>query len=133
MVLLIDFIFISNNVQFNRTTSAWGTCSVTCGLGVQLRTVTCTLNGVAVSESFCDSAKPATSKSCILAACPHYKWKAGAWSTCSVTCGSGVKTRTVNCVQVGTNTVVDKSLCMLHNKPSPAKVCRPGPCPGCNW
>jgi hypothetical protein len=70
--------------------SAWSTCSVTCGLGTQMRTCTdplpsgggATCSGVATQP-------------CTLGTCPapvNGGWSA--WGSCSVTCGAGTQTRT---------------------------------------
>jgi hypothetical protein len=49
-------------------------CSVTCGTGVSVRTVTCrSLDGKEVPESSCSTMenKPASSQKCIKQACQH--------------------------------------------------------------
>ncbi|XP_025113419.1 uncharacterized protein LOC112575657 [Pomacea canaliculata] len=55
------------------STGAWSACSLTCGKGVQTRTITCVKDATSnepVSDSLCDaSAKPNEQQSCVLAVC----------------------------------------------------------------
>ncbi|XP_042884223.1 A disintegrin and metalloproteinase with thrombospondin motifs 7-like [Penaeus japonicus] len=44
---------------------------------------------------------------------PYYQWHAGNWSECSVQCGGGVSTRTVQCRDQVTATLADPRLCDL--------------------
>jgi hypothetical protein len=59
-------------VQTSSQLSLCSQCSVTCGTGVSVRTVTCrSLDGKEVSESSCSSveSKPASSQICTKQAC----------------------------------------------------------------
>ncbi|KAK3699418.1 hypothetical protein QZH41_018585, partial [Actinostola sp. cb2023] len=118
-------------------TSAWSPCTRTCGLGTQSRTIACR-NEIAertyenVADSLCPGSKPIgeTSQECNKIACPP-EWIAGAWSTCSVTCESGVKTRTLTCSARTEGGVVKTRLdryCVNIPKPTALQVCILKPC-----
>lgn len=84
----------SSPVDCVRTTSAFGTCSTTCGSGTQTRTTS------TVQESnggLPCTAAPSLSQSCDLGACPAPVACVPLFSEygmCSVTCGGGFQTRT---------------------------------------
>jgi hypothetical protein len=49
---------------------AWQDCSVTCGTGVRLRKITCTLDDETVNDSLCDrGSKPSAIEGCYLPKC----------------------------------------------------------------
>ncbi|KAK3270624.1 hypothetical protein CYMTET_20985, partial [Cymbomonas tetramitiformis] len=84
--------------------SAWGVCSAECGGGSSMRTVSCmdSRTSVAVSESLCvSSARPASSESCNNLPCPSYEISYGSWGECSKTCGGGIQSRTIQCIEGG--------------------------------
>ncbi len=63
-------------------------CSVTCGSGVETRTVTCVdQNDITVQDTLCDNeglAKPVTTRACTLAACGTiYTFVTGTYSEVS--------------------------------------------------
>lgn len=55
------------------------------------------------------------------------EWKLGPWSECSVTCGTGTKTRSVICVQAGTN--IYATGCPAESKPTALEPCQMTTCP----
>jgi len=115
----------------------WGTCSKTCGSGVQTRTVTCknTVTKVDVTPTtLCMGTKPASSQSCATTSCPTYRWVTSAWSTCSRTCGNGVMTRSVTCVNsaTGVDVTVSDSFCTM-TKPTASSVCGTNACQDYHW
>lgn len=58
------------NCTYSWTTSAYGSCSLTCGGGAQSRTVQCKRHdGTIVADSYCAGTKPAVSQSCNTQAC----------------------------------------------------------------
>ncbi|XP_063687572.1 uncharacterized protein LOC134820861 isoform X3 [Bolinopsis microptera] len=74
--------------------SAWSDCSVTCGDGVRTRTKTCDNPAPAAGGNYCEGQGSET-KTCSGPVCPtHGNWgEWSGWSSCSVDCGKGVKSR----------------------------------------
>eukprot|EP00963_Diacronema_lutheri_P002890 scaffold226_cov271-Pavlova_lutheri.AAC.2 len=69
---------------------------------------------------------------------PTYDWITGSWSECSETCGGGIQTRNVACVDATTNAIVDDAECSgsrpaterecnIHACPVPPQDCQYGP------
>ncbi|KAI5644724.1 immunoglobulin i-set domain-containing protein [Phthorimaea operculella] len=85
-------------------------CSATCGGGYKMSLAVCRdrLTGSDVPEQLCDaSSKPQSSVvRCNVHPCPH-KWYVGEWSSCSTTCGGGVRTRRVICARSANVTRAD--------------------------
>jgi len=69
--------------------STWGACSASCGGGTQSRTCTNPPASNGGSDCTGDSTQPCNEAECSPV---HGDWTA--WSTCSLTCGGGKKTRT---------------------------------------
>eukprot|EP00958_Prasinococcus_capsulatus_P023825 scaffold3619_cov328-Prasinococcus_capsulatus_cf.AAC.12 len=110
----------------------WGTCSATCGGGMQSRTVECvSSSGTAVDDSECAETKPVSSQECNTQACTTYSWNKGSWGTCSESCGGGMQSRTVECVSpVGTG--VADSEC-AEAKPASSQSCNTQACLTYEW
>ncbi|XP_077998788.1 uncharacterized protein LOC144451758 [Glandiceps talaboti] len=113
---------------------AWGECSATCGTSFRVRTVTCNLLGedTQVDSTLCTNAGlvlPTTVETCAVPSCNSYS--VGAWGECSATCGTAFRTRTVNCVTIGTSEVVDSSNCAAQGleQPSSTELCTVPLCP----
>ncbi|ELU06312.1 hypothetical protein CAPTEDRAFT_158288 [Capitella teleta] len=113
----------------------WGQCSVTCGGGIQHRMVICQMpNGQMKPDHFCDiRERPPISRECQKTSCHPGKhketyWDKSSWTSCSVTCGRGRKSRQVWCVdQKGTK--LPDALCPLSKRPRVSKRCKHGRCP----
>lgn len=124
----------SCNVQACAGTYTWnigeyGNCSQTCGGGTQTREVICqNQSGQTVNDNNCPTPKPATSRSCNLDPCPpeSYEWEIGNYSSCSKSCGGGIRTRTVVC-RKNDGTVADSNLCP-QPKPQESETCNTHPC-----
>lgn len=100
--------------------TAWSDCQSDCS-GLKTREVTCVSDEAGqkkvVGDSECAGARPQSALPCSRHNCPS--WSAGAWSGCSVTCGLGVKQRSVSC----TNQTGDLSHHCRGEKPAETEVC----------
>ncbi|XP_030827982.1 A disintegrin and metalloproteinase with thrombospondin motifs 9 [Strongylocentrotus purpuratus] len=105
----------------------WSACSVTCGVGEELREVACYQEGTKVDSRLCDSlTKPDARQRCEQKRCPH--WAPGQWESCSVTCGSGYQRRTVGC-RTFDGQWLDESECSAGAKPIVEQECKLPDCP----
>uniref|UniRef100_A0A672PBD5 ADAMTS-like protein 3 n=1 Tax=Sinocyclocheilus grahami TaxID=75366 RepID=A0A672PBD5_SINGR len=83
--------------------SVWNPCSVSCGVGLQTRSVSC-VRSVAgnrtesVSSKECLERRPPELQACNQVACPP-AWDAEEWQQCSHSCGRGTQWRKVYCKQ----------------------------------
>ncbi|XP_041481881.1 uncharacterized protein LOC121429044 isoform X7 [Lytechinus variegatus] len=110
---------------FFYVTNPVGDCSVTCGDGIQQLAVTCqNLDGMTVDDANCASLqRPASSEVCMREPCSEvYRYGATTFSVCSVTCGTGMQTRTVYCLNEA-NRVVDEAFCSNLERPSESQSC----------
>uniref|UniRef100_A0A3Q4N4X1 ADAM metallopeptidase with thrombospondin type 1 motif 20 n=1 Tax=Neolamprologus brichardi TaxID=32507 RepID=A0A3Q4N4X1_NEOBR len=107
----------------------WRECSVTCGVGVQKRDVYCRLKGTGrVLEDLCDArARPPTARPCQTAECTHYTWVADEWKECNATCGEGVRSRKVVCMDPGM-TPAQGDYCDPLARPPLLQPCKEAPC-----
>ncbi|XP_044798653.2 hemicentin-1 isoform X3 [Bubalus bubalis] len=80
------------------TWQPWGTCSVSCGKGTQIRTRLCNNPPPSFAGSYCDGAETQI-QVCNERHCPiDGKWATWtSWSACSVSCGGGARQRTRDC------------------------------------
>ncbi|XP_008195650.1 thrombospondin type-1 domain-containing protein 4 [Tribolium castaneum] len=115
----------------------WSPCSVTCGEGVQHYVPQChqelsTGRSVVTNEGSCPRPKPPSqAKPCMMDPCESIRdnelpqtperleWSVGAWSACSVSCGTGHRTRSVTC---------PSGRCPPEDRPKYAEYCENGPC-----
>nr|XP_023024406.1 papilin-like [Leptinotarsa decemlineata] len=106
---------MNTTCQYLWYASQWSECSVSCGKGVQTRTVFCgvsTVNGVEKVEiEKCDPSKHfETLKNCTgdNEECEG-EWFSGPWGKCSKPCGGGERTKKVLCIK--DEEVVDPTAC----------------------
>ncbi|XP_017280562.1 thrombospondin type-1 domain-containing protein 4 isoform X2 [Kryptolebias marmoratus] len=115
--------------------SAWSECSVSCGPGVQQRQLQCRqsfgMRSTMVHPQHCAHlTQPESTQACELQLCSHWEVSSN-WSTCSVDCGLGRRTRSVRCVSDQGGVVSDNE-CNSRLRPQGSEECNMGPCVT-NW
>ncbi|XP_033127166.1 uncharacterized protein LOC117124937 [Anneissia japonica] len=123
-----------DNCQYQ--SGAFGACSVTCGAGTMTRSVSCVNIGTSttVDSANCVAAgltQPSTTQPCNPAVCTTSYLFVTSTYMCSVTCGTGVETRTVSCATSSTFQIVDDQLCLDAGlaKPESERICTLSDCP----
>ncbi|XP_025899013.1 ADAMTS-like protein 4 [Nothoprocta perdicaria] len=105
---------------------AWSPCSGSCGVGTQQRDVRCHLRGHPAPAARCASRlPPAATRSCPLPACGRWEVQSP-WSTCSVPCGQGQRSRAVRCVS--TQGPMHSEAACPPPRPPARQPCNMGPC-----
>ncbi|OQR71707.1 papilin-like, partial [Tropilaelaps mercedesae] len=113
-------------------TSKWSSCEE-CGSFIQTRRVECVLeNGRIYNEAFCaGQPKPETERECENPPQCEHRWFTSEWSTCSVSCGHGFRTRAVFCGKIEINAtcsdMVEDSNCH-GSKPVEKEACENSQC-----
>uniref|UniRef100_A0A8C2RT26 A disintegrin and metalloproteinase with thrombospondin motifs 18 n=1 Tax=Capra hircus TaxID=9925 RepID=A0A8C2RT26_CAPHI len=118
--------------------TSWSECSVSCGLGVRKREVKCSEKAfqgklITFPERRCRSIKRPNldlEETCNRGPCPWHREgpipdRFLPLLQCTVTCGGGVQTRSVHCVQQGR----PSSSCLLRQKPPVLRACNTNFCP----
>lgn len=105
---------------------SWGTCSTTCGPGVQVGTRTCTNPTPQYGGQQCQGDSQ-TTQACNPGPCPiNGGWSDWTdWSQCSVGCGSGTQTATRTC----TNPSPQYGGANCQGDSSQTRTCNTDPCP----
>ncbi|XP_077105471.1 A disintegrin and metalloproteinase with thrombospondin motifs 8-like isoform X2 [Ranitomeya variabilis] len=97
----------------------WSQCSKTCGSGWKRRTVECLDVEGGPSDQCPQELKPEDIRVCEDLPCPM--WRVGSWSYCSQTCGEGIRTQRVYCLDyMGKET--EEGTCDSRKRPSGAKA-----------
>ncbi|CEF59256.1 A disintegrin and metalloproteinase with thrombospondin motifs 9 [Strongyloides ratti] len=92
----------------------WTECSRTCDGGIQVRHASChDASSKDVNPNLCPRNELSTRQQCNTQPCRQ--WKFGPWSSCSVTCGSGVESRTAQCIDNSGKTLPD-DMCDIQQK-----------------
>uniref|UniRef100_A0ACB8FPN3 Uncharacterized protein n=1 Tax=Sphaerodactylus townsendi TaxID=933632 RepID=A0ACB8FPN3_9SAUR len=125
----------------------WGVCSVTCGHGYQMRAVKCVsgiYGTILDDETECNSAiRPRDNQECEMSSCTEIiklwpvslpviqtdkvtQWRFGSWTPCTVTCGNGIVTRQVVCVNH--HQQIDENYCDPEGRPAKEQECKMPPC-----
>uniref|UniRef100_A0A8C5PJA5 ADAM metallopeptidase with thrombospondin type 1 motif 8 n=1 Tax=Leptobrachium leishanense TaxID=445787 RepID=A0A8C5PJA5_9ANUR len=98
----------------------WSPCSKTCGSGWQRRNVECQNVEGGASDQCSPELRPEDIRHCADLPCPM--WTAAAWTQCSQTCGEGVRTQRILCIDY-TGKEADEEKCdprkRLPEVPSP--------------
>ncbi|XP_054232895.1 papilin isoform X8 [Homo sapiens] len=107
----------------------WGECSVSCGVGVRKRSVTCRgERGSLLHTAACSlEDRPPLTEPCVHEDCPllsDQAWHVGTWGLCSKSCSSGTRRRQVICA------IGPPSHCgsLQHSKPVDVEPCNTQPC-----
>nr|XP_019955890.1 PREDICTED: thrombospondin type-1 domain-containing protein 4-like isoform X1 [Paralichthys olivaceus] len=115
----------------------WSECSKRCGPGTQHRQVIClqvthvhangTESSVTVAPELCGlSDKPVTKSTCQLKICSQWEVRSE-WSSCSVPCGVGQRSREVVCLS-NQGDVEEDEECNMNLKPDTLQNCDMGAC-----
>ena len=103
--------------------SDWSECSETCGGGIQIRTRE-VLEPAQNGGAGCPTLEE--TRECNTDPCCELGWEIGDWTVCSASCGSGVQTRMVVCVDCGGVTLLDSDC--PQPKPETSQTCNEQPC-----
>ncbi|XP_061172602.1 ADAMTS-like protein 1 isoform X2 [Saccostrea echinata] len=116
----------------------FGMCSVSCGGGIMHRDVECIQEFAAryrhvihLPDNMCEQPIPTRNRKCNKIDC-HSEWMTGAWSQCSVTCGSGYQSRDVYCIKKnakGHYINITSDLCDSNKQPIDVQNCNQTVCP----
>ena len=121
-------------ITYRWTLGPWGTCSRSCGGGLQTRVVHCVAsnNNEAVSSSFCKEKEPGKIQKCNLNQCDSFEYRTTAVSRCTKSCGGGLRVKIVYCINKRTGVSVSNSFC---SGPSPPRIekCNVQDCPVFQW
>ncbi|XP_069073092.1 A disintegrin and metalloproteinase with thrombospondin motifs 18 isoform X1 [Pleurodeles waltl] len=128
------------NERLQWAISSWTECSTTCGPGMQRRELKCSEKGIhgkliAFPHRRCKNVeKPMIEleQACNVGACPTQtgysslsRWYSSPWQQCTVSCGGGIQTRTVQCLRHGR----PSAGCLPTQRPTSSKACNTNFCP----
>ncbi|MBN3299415.1 ATS18 metalloproteinase, partial [Amia calva] len=134
------------NDRLQWVTSVWSECSTSCGLGTQKRELRCSeksLEGTYTEfpPRRCRNLKKPNvelQQACNKGTCPGPRppsgrttsvvvsgWYSSPWQQCSVSCGGGVQTRSIQCLRQGR----PAAGCLPHQRPLTSRACNTLFCP----
>uniref|UniRef100_A0A5F8G1Q7 A disintegrin and metalloproteinase with thrombospondin motifs 18 n=1 Tax=Monodelphis domestica TaxID=13616 RepID=A0A5F8G1Q7_MONDO len=128
------------NDRLQWVVSSWSECSASCGPGIKKRVVQCSEKGLPgklmtfperrcrhIKKPKIDLEEACHQGNCPIAPGPSLvaRWYSSPWQQCTVTCGGGLQTRAVQCLQEGRPT----ASCLVHQKPSAVRACNTNFCP----
>eukprot|EP00076_Gallus_gallus_P010485 XP_004944310.3 A disintegrin and metalloproteinase with thrombospondin motifs 18 isoform X2 [Gallus gallus] len=120
--------------------ASWSECSASCGPAVRKRELKCgekSIHGKLITfpQRRCRNIKKPNidlEEACNNGPCPSQTlynmvsgWYSSPWQQCTVTCGGGVQTRSVQCLRQGR----PASGCLPHQKPAILRACNTNFCP----
>ncbi|KAM7295476.1 putative thrombospondin-like protein [Ixodes scapularis] len=110
----------------------WTQCDQECGGGHQTRQVACQGRmGLPLMDAHCPQPRPESRRSCNSHSCASpllsHRWHSGSWSPCSVTCGTGVMKRKIECLDSSHNAA--PYIKCEGDPPEHAKTCTMEECP----
>uniref|UniRef100_A0A452HEC0 Peptidase M12B domain-containing protein n=1 Tax=Gopherus agassizii TaxID=38772 RepID=A0A452HEC0_9SAUR len=111
-------------VSYKWAASGWEACSVSCGNGLQKRSVHCH-DSYGQLASVCDAAQRPVDVRICGDPCPM--WEVSPWSPCSKTCGRGFKRRMLKC-SARAGQLLPRDRCNLRKKPQELDFCTLRPC-----
>ncbi|KAM3828654.1 A disintegrin and metalloproteinase with thrombospondin motifs 18 [Vipera latastei] len=127
------------NERLQWVISAWSECSATCGPGIRRREMQCiekSIGGKLITFPLrrCRNLKKPSidlEEVCQQGPCPMHPlynrisgWYSSPWQPCTVTCGGGVQTRSVQCLFQGQ----PATGCLFHQKPTMSQACNTNFC-----
>ena len=133
--------------DYHYRTGVWSGCSANCNGGTMTREVAChNMQGIPMSECtlttcpdvddiYCQTkglSKPPSVSTCNQQSCVNSMWWARDWGDCSKSCGGGIQTRVVDCVDIGTYAPVDEYECG-GSRPSTKQYCNTHKCAEYQW
>ncbi|XP_043532349.1 A disintegrin and metalloproteinase with thrombospondin motifs 15-like [Chiloscyllium plagiosum] len=111
-------------ISYKWVVRTWSQCSVSCGNGLQHRSVECEDNHGKIAFDCDTTQKPEVIRQC---GDPCPVWEIGGWSPCSKSCGKGFKRRIIKC-KAETGHALPREHCSIRKKPQELDFCMMRPC-----
>ncbi len=118
-------------IEYEWSIGSWGSCNANCGSGMRYRDVECIRKDTlqTVFDNNCKgTTKPNASDTCMDYS--PYSWETDPWTECSSSCGTGIRTRDVYCIQCDGNRVADYNC--TSSRPVGNESCSGTDCPVCD-